>query len=80
MSDETRLKHRPDDALEREEDQHDREQHDGEFDDLADEPEIATVAAEEIKDGGDRDRGKREEEQQANENQGASGGRSTAGR
>ena len=74
------LEHGSHDALEREENQHDRKQHDGEFEDLADEPEVTTVAAEEIEDGGDRDRGKREEKQQANQDQGASGGCALAAR
>ena len=66
------LQHRPHDALECEENQNDREQHDGELEHLPDETQIATVASEEVEERGDGDRGEREKEQQANKDQGAS--------
>ena len=73
-----RLKHRPDDALEREEDQHDREKQDREFENLADEPKVAVIAAEQVENGGDANRSEREEQQQAYEDQGASVALTTA--
>ena len=69
------LKHGTDDALEREVDQHDREKENRELDDLADEAEIAAVAAKQVEDGGDADCGERQEQQGANEDQDASAAR-----
>ena len=60
------LKHWADQALEREEDQHDGKDQDRKLDHLPDEAQIAAVAAEQIQDRGNRDCGKRQKQEQAN--------------
>ena len=60
------LKHRADQALEREEDQHDGKDQDRKLDHLPDESQIASIAAEQIKDCGNCDGGKRQKQEQAN--------------
>src|SRR5213075_2216918 len=72
------LEHRPDDSLEREEDQYHREDHERELEHLPDEAQVPPILAVEIEERRHSDRGKREKQQQADENHGARGGGSTA--